>query len=681
MGKKHVPGKFRRLAPDRPAKLLKKLPKLSVRGLAEALADQSHKSCRQQLDAYTQIHTPYGKLLMELDLGPMRWSVCNPFALLWLISSRRCDFVTFLRSRMGSPQHGDPACGGLVLYCDGTTPGNAIAKWTQREVTCWYWTIAELPAWFRTRQGWFPFGYMKTSLEKQVPGQLSGVTKHVLRAFFSTSGFSFCRGMRLPDGDGHLLLRLSLRCFMQDGAAHKHVSSTKGASGYICCLNCRNICNTEPGQLVGTRHLHHYATAKPGDFLRHDRESFYEQCDKLMVAKGNMTVEKFKDLQIAYGMTFDPESIVYDKELRSVYCPVDHTYWDPMHCLLCSGGIAQYELNEFMLQASEPPVNISLADVDSWCASINYPRGVKRLRPTFFTKRVQMEHNCHLRCFASECLLAIDVTNLFFEQKMEPAGLMLEHGKCLRMLKSISDILFKCPTDQVLRQLKSLEKLIDEHHTLFIKNYGLGLAKIKTHWIFHIPDCIQRSGFVTNCFRPESMHKPVHDWGEKVSGPKYGEYILKRSLLSFVESLPQMGLEPNVLIKPEPTLKVHPSLRPYIPDAASSTIEMSKTILTVSGEFRIGDVIAVRGHDGKLKVVISTAFASAMNMFSGQCSFFMLCQECRRINSVSWATPPSSQSSLAVPVGNIIAKTLYTLQDNGWTVRPLMPWNALIIDR
>ena len=175
------------------------------------------------------------------------------------------------------------------------------------------------------------------------------------------------------------------------------------------------------------------------------------------------------------------------------------------------------------------------------------------------------------------------------------------------------------------------------------------------------------------------MHKPVHDWGEKVSGPKYGEYILKRSLLSFVESLPQMGLEPNVLIKPEPTLKVHPSLRPYIPDAASSIIEMSKTIKTVSGEFRIGDVIAVRGNDGKLKVVISTAFASAMNMFSGQCSFFMLCQECRRINSVSWATPPSSQSSLAVPVGNIIAKTLYTLQDNGWTVRPLMPWNALII--
>ena len=112
-------------------------------------------------------------------------------------------------------------------------------------------------------------------------------------------------------------------------------------------------------------------------------------------------------------------------------------------CLLCSGGIAQYELNEFMLQASEAPVNISLADVDSWCASINYPRGVKRLSTTFFTKRVQMEHNCHLRCFASECLLAIDVTNLFFEQKMEPAGLMLEHGKCLRMLKSISDILGK----------------------------------------------------------------------------------------------------------------------------------------------------------------------------------------------------------------------------------------------
>ena len=297
MVKKHVPGKFGRLAPvrkDVPAKL-RALPKLSVRGLAEALEDLSHKSCREQLDAYSQINTPYGKLILELDIGPMRWSVCNPFGLLWLISSRRCDFVTFLRSCMGSPQRGVPACGGLVLYSDGTTPGNAIAKWTDRELTCWYWTIAELPGWFWCREDWFPFGYMKTSLEKQVPGQLSGVTKHVLRVFFSTGGFSFCSGMRLPDGDGHLLLRLELRCFMQDGAAHKQMSSPKGASGYICCLSCRNICNAKPGQLVGNRHLHHYATAKPGDFLRHDRESFYEQCDKLMVAKGELSKKNLRN--------------------------------------------------------------------------------------------------------------------------------------------------------------------------------------------------------------------------------------------------------------------------------------------------------------------------------------------------------------------------------------------------
>ena len=226
---------------------------------------------------------------------------------------------------MGSPQRGVPACGGLVLYSDGTTPGNAIAKWTDRELTCWCWTIAELPGWFWCREDWFPFGYMKTSLEKQVPGQLSGVTKHVLRVFFSTGGFSFCSGMRLPDGDGHLLLRLELRCFMQDGAAHKQMSSTKGASGYICCLSCRNICNAKPGQLVGNRHLHHYATAKPGDFLRHDRESFYEQCDKLMVAKGELSKTKFEELELAYGMTFDADSVVYDRSLRSVYSVVDHT--------------------------------------------------------------------------------------------------------------------------------------------------------------------------------------------------------------------------------------------------------------------------------------------------------------------------------------------------------------------
>ena len=155
---------------------------------------------------------------------------------------------------------------------------------------------------------------------------------------------------------------------------------------------------------------------------------------------------------------------------------------------------------------------------------------------------------------------------------------------------------------------------------------------------------------------------------------------MKRSILDFMESLPELVLEPNVLIKPQPASHLHLALSPFIPDAASSIIEESKAMNSVTGTLRIGDVIEIRGHDGKLKLVKSTAFARAMIMFSGQCSFFMLGQECRRINAVSWAAPPSSQSSLAVPVGNIIARTLHTLHDNGRTVRPLLPWNALIID-
>ena len=87
--------------------------------------------------------------------------------------------------------------GRLVLYTDGTTPGNNIVPWRERELTSFTWTLAEFPGWFRAAEfgGWLPFGALQTSVQKELGGDLSGVVKYMLRMFFSRGGFNFNDGI------------------------------------------------------------------------------------------------------------------------------------------------------------------------------------------------------------------------------------------------------------------------------------------------------------------------------------------------------------------------------------------------------------------------------------------------------------------------------------------------------
>ena len=82
----------------------------------------------------------------------------------------------------GSPAH-------LVFYSDDTTPGNQLRPDTNRQLACCYWTIMELPAWFRARScGWFPLCMFRTKLMKQIAGGMSFVWRKLLQTFWGPAG-------------------------------------------------------------------------------------------------------------------------------------------------------------------------------------------------------------------------------------------------------------------------------------------------------------------------------------------------------------------------------------------------------------------------------------------------------------------------------------------------------------
>ena len=126
--------------------------------------------------------------------------------------------------------------------------------------------------------------------------------------------------------------------------------------------------------------------------------------------------------------------------------------------------------------------------------------------------------------------------------------MMVQHGRCLRCLKYICDILFGCPVD-ALRHLAALNTIIDEHHTLWLQLYGEGLGTPKLHWLFHVVEQIRKSGCL-NCFKPERNHNKTHAAGVLVKrwGRDYECYVIKRTLWDLFGALPEVSFEAEAII-------------------------------------------------------------------------------------------------------------------------------------
>ena len=127
--------------------------------------------------------------------------------------------------------------------------------------------------------------------------------------------------------------------------------------------------------------------------------------------------------------------------------------------------------------------------------------------------------------------------------------MMVQHGRCLRLLKFICDILFGCPVD-ALRHLAALDTIIDEHHTPWLQLYGCHLATPKLHWLFHVVEMIHKSGCF-NCFKAERDHGKIHEAGElctRGDDKRYEQYVLKRSLWQLFQALPNISFCANELL-------------------------------------------------------------------------------------------------------------------------------------
>ena len=75
----------------------------------------------------------------------------------------------------------------------------------------------------------------------------------------------------------------------------------------------------------------------------------------------------------ATGLVYDVDGSLWDKEVRLMLQPPYSIYVDWMHTLCASGGIAQYELNGYLMALEG--VGVSMEDIDEWKMHVKFPKG------------------------------------------------------------------------------------------------------------------------------------------------------------------------------------------------------------------------------------------------------------------------------------------------------------------
>ena len=338
-------------------------------------------------------------------------------------------------------------------------------------------------------------------MEVEIQGGISAIMAAILKFFFSEKHWNFEKlGVRLQNGVEVFHIRSKFGCFVQDFKAHCAVCDCKGAKGSNPCLHCKNMYYGDPDKVEGNEYIKHISVAKPAEFDKHTRDSFFAAADAIQTLAAEVLAVPGRKaalgrLEQAHGMKYNAHGIAFDPYCRTIFSPPMHSYCDWMHSTVGSGGVTQFEVNQYIIEASQ---YVSLDELDNFQKKICWPKKTSwKLGKNFFKQRVVQGEGQHIKAFASECLMVVTVCCLLGAIYLEPRGVMPEHIRCMNLMRAILDMFLT--GDGAANHVDVLRRLLLEHHTLFVKLYGRRLSKTKMHLLYHIADYIELFKRLMSC--------------------------------------------------------------------------------------------------------------------------------------------------------------------------------------
>ena len=411
----------------------------------------------------------------------------------------------------------------------------------------------------------------------------------------------------------------------------------------VCCQNVVGSARFHPDRMPEGTRLVHFATAQIDACRAHTRESILNIAE-FLPEKGTQvpplpSSANFEEIQRKVGFNYEPQGLLWSR-MRKVAALPDSIYWDWMHCICASGGIAQLHLNQFLRRVSRV---YNMRSVEAFFRAIVFPKGEKGIT-MHLKKRMSKSPKKGMRAFAAEVLSLVTAVLALCEAKLVPEAKLKKEVKAFVCLARIIGIL-RCG-DAARAKVELLTELIKEHHRRFMELYDLG--KPKLHYMLHLPQCLARFLVNLNCFSAERKHKFTNRVGA-FAHRHMVKTLTQRTARKWITSLQDpMSVAPFALEGPKPKalgraelqcLYEHGVARPGVPEAA---ICKGTRLKTPRGHLSFRDVIAFRDLHGCACRGIAQSFVR-MPTAAGAVEFHAIVIRLQHIAGFCYKEPDDAQ--------------------------------------
>jgi hypothetical protein len=465
----------------------------------------SRRDLQKASEHHSSQTTPYGKVVerMKLNATGLKYlDICNPFALLFYLSSMSVAFAALMTDAVAR-------AGGralrLIIYTDEMCPGNPYRPEKSRTLQCVYWAFADWPAHVLSRTfAWPCLCLIKSSTVANIEGGMSYVCRMLLRIFFPTGdGHSLSRGVMIPCGERSILVTGTFAGFLCDLKGHKENTEWKGYNGNVCCITCGNIDKRVRGGNPCTRDKLGLDHHNPADFVKRSNEEVFVIVDGLVESKKTLGNTAFKKEATDKGFTLCPNGILLDESLRDIYKPVDHTLRDWMHTM-CSDGVANSCMGEVLNALTSK--GFTLEFVRNFMMQCTLPSKYGKVHADWLKDSRVKTHT--LTSFAGIVLTIVPIMFLFLCEFCGDRADLADIVELVKMLHFIMGILSTGP-EEPMHHVNDLRNLLTNFHEQYVQLFDK--LKPKLHHMHHIIDGMEWVGKLLACFVTERKHRMIKD--------------------------------------------------------------------------------------------------------------------------------------------------------------------------
>lgn len=416
----------------------------------------------------------------------------------------------------------------------------------------------------------------------------------------------------------------------------KEAFASKGPAGTRPCLGCKNV--VQFLDVSSDPYLVDIA-ASPEKFDRTSDTDIRDMVAKLREVAAAGSKRTLELTEQALGLNFEPEGLLFDRDLARYVRPVSGWYRDWLHVFLVQ-GIGNIQLQQTLGALREAGVDISM--VVSFFVQVKQPKTLGQVSADWFSSsRVgkPSEDRDGWKGFGSELLSIIPIMLQFLFVAVAPSGQLAEHIECFRLLDKMLK-LFSLGRDAARTHRELIRRTLHEHGRLYSKLFR-DVVKPKFHHMYHLLDHLDDLGFLLNCFVTERKHRST----KAVANHMFRNYEigLTRDMLNIQVQKVELGelFDAEFLVRPQP-LQIVPGFSNDDFNVSTQVqlrcglVSKGDLIITMSSSVGFVERIVQNISDGSLWLIIGMCSSVAKGKFSIDDRCIVAVESDQVVEALSW---------------------------------------------